>query len=60
MLTTAAQRRAEDMAERVDAWRTANALIRSFGEWPDEVAPYDVTPYDVFQLAQFLYGPADD
>ena len=55
-LTSAAQRRAEDMAERLDAWRTANREIRAAGGW-DTPEP---APFDVLQLAQFLAGnPAD-
>jgi hypothetical protein len=47
---TASQRRTERMAERVDAWRCANSLM---GSAP---ASWDATPYDVFQLAQWLAG----
>jgi hypothetical protein len=44
------------MAERLDAWRTANREIRAAGGW-DTPEP---APFDVLQLAQFLAGnPAD-
>ena len=52
VLTSAAQRRAEDMAERLDAWRVANREIRESGEWSE---PYG--PYDVLRLAEFLMTP---
>lgn len=53
-LTSAAQRRAEDMAERVDAWRCARSLLAGAGL---EEAP---EAFDVLQLARFLAGDKDD
>lgn len=55
VMTSAAQRRVEDLAERVDAWKIANYLVRAAGEWD---AP--VGPIDVLQLASFLAGHGDD
>jgi hypothetical protein len=47
-LTGVAQRKAEDLADRVDAWKVARALLEG-DEWNAE-------PYDVLQLASFLTG----
>lgn len=54
-LTSAAQRRAEDLAERVDVWSLANRLIREAGEWDSEPEPFDV-----LVLAKFLIGTDSD
>lgn len=44
------------MAERVDAWKAARALLTE-KEWSSEDA---VTPYSVGNLANWLlYGPAE-
>ncbi|QAX94036.1 hypothetical protein SEA_EURATIS_41 [Streptomyces phage Euratis] len=49
---TAAMKRAERTAERVDSWRIARNLLRE-----DEVTWAEgITPYDVFQLAHWLAG----
>jgi len=56
MLTSAAQRRVEGMAERVDTWNLANRMIREAGEW--ESKP---DPLDVMALANYLSGmPGSD
>ncbi|MFD7257795.1 hypothetical protein [Streptomyces sp. NPDC059874] len=51
-LTSRAQRAAEDLAERVDYWRTAQTLIES-RDWPE------VVPDDVLELARFLAKDTD-
>jgi hypothetical protein len=45
---TVSQQRAEALAERVDAWKIARALLDG-DDWNAE-------PYDVLQLASFLAG----
>lgn len=49
---TASQKRTERTAERVDSWRIARNLIRE----DDSTWAEGTTPYDVFQLAQWLCG----
>jgi hypothetical protein len=51
-LTSASQRRAEDMAERCDAWRCARSLLAD--------ADIDGEAFDVLQLARFLAGTHDE
>jgi hypothetical protein len=51
---TASQKRADAMAERHDAWKSAHALLKPL-DWAE-----GLTPYDVFQLAQWLAGDIPD
>jgi hypothetical protein len=51
---TASQKRAEASAERLDAWNGANTVLRRH-DWAE-----GLTPYDVFQLAQWLAGDVPD
>lgn len=52
---TASQRRAERMADRADAWRTARALIGPEAGWYE-----GFTPEDVLELAKWLAGDGTD
>jgi hypothetical protein len=49
-LTGVAQRKAEEMADRVDAWKVARKLL------DDDENEWNAEPFDVLQLASFLAG----